>query len=104
MQDSNGYPTVRKPAFTPASVLNVFATQPLLVPRLSCPVLRRPAGNYETALVGTVLSRPEWDAKCLRSFMKGAGNTHTHTHTHSHTYAHTQPCPCSNTIRPYSTI
>jgi hypothetical protein len=25
------------------------------------------------ALVGTVLSRAEWDAKCLRSFMKGMG-------------------------------
>lgn len=31
------------------------------------------SGDYEKALVGTVLSRPEWDAKCLRSFMKGVG-------------------------------
>lgn len=31
------------------------------------------SGAYEKALVGTLLSRAEWDAKCLRSFMKGVG-------------------------------
>ncbi len=28
------------------------------------------SGSYEKALVGTLLTRAEWDAKCLRSFMK----------------------------------
>jgi hypothetical protein len=31
------------------------------------------SGDYERALVGTLLSTSEWDAKLLRSFMKGMG-------------------------------
>lgn len=33
------------------------------------------SGDYEKALVGTLLTRAQWDAKCLRSFMKGIGES-----------------------------